>query len=135
MLVAEELLDVPLGHVGLLGRQTEDAVELAHEVGEARHVVVEDAEVAAETPTPKIALRHYLMTTEDHFARTSGAAQKAAQQNREMPKMACNGYRGEGEKPAFQGIARVCTNLHNSLVGRAGVEPATPRFSAACSTA
>ena len=30
MLAAEELLDVPLGHVGLLGRQTEDALTLIH---------------------------------------------------------------------------------------------------------
>jgi len=89
--------------------------------------------------SPKIALKYYLMTTEDHFGRASGAAesaaQKAAQQGREMPKMACNGHREEGEKPAFRTISGVCTDLHNNLVGRAGVEPATPRFSAACSTA
>ena len=89
--------------------------------------------------SPKIALKHYLMTTEDHFARASGAAesaaQKAAQQEREMPKMACNGHQGEGGKPAYHSTAGVCTDLHNNLVGRAGVEPATPRFSAACSTA
>ncbi len=89
--------------------------------------------------SPKIALKHYLMTTENHFARASGeaesAAQKAAQQGREMPKMACNRHRGKAGKPPFRTISDVCTNLHKNLVGRAGVEPATPRFSAACSTA
>jgi len=89
--------------------------------------------------SPKIALKYYLMTTEDHFGRASGAsesaAQKAAQQGRKLPVRACNGHREEGEKPACNGIAGECTDLHNNLVGRAGVEPATPRFSAACSTA
>ena len=73
--------------------------------------------------SPKIALKHYLMVTEAHFVRASGAAQKAAQQGREMPVRACNGYREEGEKPAFQGTARACTDLQTSMVGRAGVEP------------
>ena len=75
--------------------------------------------------SPEIARRHYLMVTEDHFARASGAAQKAAQQNREMPEMTCNGYRGAGEEPAVQGIASGCKDLHNNVVEPRGFEPLT----------
>jgi len=81
--------------------------------------------------SPKIALKHYLMTTEDHFARASGATQKATQQEREMLKTPCNGHRGEGEKPAYHTIAGECTNLHTTLVGRAGVEPKIVRADSA----
>ena len=54
--------------------------------------------------SPEIARRHYLMVTEDHFQK---AAQKAAQQGREIPANACNGHRGEA-------VAGVCTDLHNT---------------------
>ncbi|MBL7141264.1 MAG: tyrosine-type recombinase/integrase, partial [Planctomycetes bacterium] len=75
--------------------------------------------------SPEIARRHYLMVTEGHFARASGAAQKAAQQEREMPEMVCSGYEGESGKPALQGITSGCKDLHNNVVEPRGFEPLT----------
>jgi len=72
--------------------------------------------------SPEIARKHYLSVTEAHFAR---AAQKAAQQEREMPEIACNAYEGKGENPALQGVSGDCTNLHTSLVEARGFEPRT----------
>jgi len=54
--------------------------------------------------SPEIARRHYLMVTQDHFQK---AAQKAAQQKREMPEMACNDHQEEA-------VAGVCTDIHTT---------------------
>jgi len=86
--------------------------------------------------SPKIALKHYLMVTDDDFARASGAAQKMAQY---LPEPGLPERERETadvqQRPDLPHDTEPYTNLHINLVGRAGVEPATPRFSAACSTA
>ena len=86
--------------------------------------------------SPKIALKHYLMVTDDDFARASGAAQKMAQY---LPEPGLPERERETadvqQRPDLPRDTEPYTNLHINLVGRAGVEPATPRFSAACSTA
>ena len=79
--------------------------------------------------SPKVALKHYLRVTEGHFARAQGAAQKAAQQEREVPKTVGNSDGGKSQKPVLHSPERSFTDAHNNMVGRAGVEPATPAFS------
>ena len=75
--------------------------------------------------SPEIARKHYLSVTEADYERAQGAAQKAAQQEREMPETVCNADEGDGEEPAFQAAASGCTNLHNKLVEARGFEPRT----------
>jgi len=75
--------------------------------------------------SPEIARKHYLSVTEADYERAQGAAQKATQQEREMPEMARNGHKGEGEKAALQGISDSFTNLHKQLVEARGFEPRT----------
>lgn len=85
--------------------------------------------------TPKVALRHYLMVTEDHFAAAvrggletggAGAAQKAAQQ---MRATGCNALQPapsvEMEGKALQQLALQCTSLQKVRIAGAGLEPAT----------
>lgn len=103
--------------------------------------------------TKAIAAGHYLQVTDADFTRAVGdeagmvvstgkranygarGAQIAAQQANE-PK------RGEAQQstevPVFAGVLRhqalVCASPHKDLMGRAGLEPATPAFSMRCST-
>ena len=84
--------------------------------------------------SPKVALRYYLGMTEDHFAQGQSAAYNPAQQEREVLETVCSNSEGEGKGPSFPGASGGCTNQHKNMVGRAGVEPATPAFSVRCST-
>ncbi len=91
--------------------------------------------------TPKVAMRHYLMTTDEHFAAavkgdeqaaevvTGEAAQKAAQQ-------AHAGRRGESQPtnaahkktPVLLGLASSCESTQLAGMAGAGFEPTTSRL-------
>ena len=71
----------------------------------------------------EIARKHYLMTTDEHFQRAAGATQKAAQQVREVPEMACSGGEENEVKPELQTTAKDFTSLHISMVPLRGLEP------------
>ena len=74
--------------------------------------------------SPEIARRHYLMTTEEHFKKAvESAAQKAAQQEREMLEMVCNAGEENGAKPGLQTTAKDFTPLHKYMVTPTGLEP------------
>ncbi len=93
--------------------------------------------------SPKIAQRHYLQLTENHFAE---AVQKAVQDPVHNPvQQVAAGARTElqaemagCEKPNVYGVKRKgaapCENMKPHLVGRGGLEPPTPAFSVPCST-
>ena len=76
--------------------------------------------------TPKVAMRHYLQTTDAHF--------EAATQSLQNPtcSMSANGCEpsqvasnAQKKTPDFPGFAEDSNPLHSSQVGRAGLEPAT----------
>ena len=72
----------------------------------------------------EIARKHYLMTTDEHFAKATGkAAQKAAQQEREMSEMPCNGHQENGAKPDLQSPAKDFAPLTYIKVPPRGLEP------------
>jgi len=85
--------------------------------------------------SPKVALKHYLRVTEDHFARASGAAQNPAQYLPVSGLPEQEGGSGDvGEIQDLPPDTATYRSAHINMVGRAGVEPATPAFSVRCST-
>jgi len=83
--------------------------------------------------TPKVALQHYLMTTDAHFeAAIKGdekAAQNPAQQVHAISRNTSQNERAKSEKPAFfsdlQGSAAPCDVAGAGRIAGAGLEPAT----------
>ncbi|MBA3482093.1 MAG: tyrosine-type recombinase/integrase [Pirellulales bacterium] len=91
--------------------------------------------------TPKMAMRHYLMTTDEHFAAavkgenpavddaTGEAAQKAAQQahvstcSEPQPAMAAH-----EKTPVLPGLANPCDTVQVFRMAGAGFEPTTSRL-------
>ena len=83
--------------------------------------------------TPSVALRHYLMTTDEHFKvavdGTMQAAQNAAQQAHASPRKEQQAEPSAHEKtPDLPGFAGCCDSSHQSKVAGAGFEPATSRL-------
>ena len=80
----------------------------------------------------KIAAKHYLQVTDDHFSK---AVQNPVQQSAET---ACNGPQADlpasKKAPTLQEVATHCEVLQNSLAPPVGLEPTTQRLTAACST-
>jgi integrase len=76
--------------------------------------------------SPKVAMRHYLQTTEAHFEAATSALQNPTY------GMSANGCKPQNEPitahnktPEKPGFAEDCSSLHTPKVGRAGLEPAT----------
>ncbi len=84
--------------------------------------------------TPRIAIKHYLMTTAEHFEDAvrvddQKATQKATQQASAMPEMGCEEPQVETtaheKTPVVQGFASRCDVVQQPKVVPAGFEPAT----------
>jgi integrase len=83
--------------------------------------------------TPKVAMRHYLMTTEEHFEdavnRDQSAARKAAQYTSERAE---NGQKEQSpettQAPVLPGLATICGVMQNTKVAGTGFEPVTSRL-------
>lgn len=84
--------------------------------------------------SPAVAVKHYLMMTEDHFKRAlepeEKAIQKAIQQGREMPEMARNASGAaetkSGQNPVFKPFQADSQNFaptYKDLVTLTGLEP------------
>ena len=83
--------------------------------------------------TPKVAMRHYLMTTDEHFdAAVRGgekAAQKEAQYTSETAETGLQAMGPENAKaPVLPGLASNCGFLRNPEMAGTGFEPATSRL-------
>ena len=84
--------------------------------------------------TPSVAMRHYLMTTDEHFATAIGdggaeAAQKAAQSVSGMPRKALQTTLAAHEKtPVLQGFTEGDDDTPLLGVAGTGFEPATSRL-------
>lgn len=71
--------------------------------------------------SPAVAAKHYLQTTEDHYARaTAEVAQNVAQQSPEMPRNALN---SESPEAVLQAAAGDCAHMQINMVRSRGVEP------------
>jgi integrase len=83
--------------------------------------------------TPKVAMRHYLMTTDEHFdAAVRGeekVARNAAQYTSETVEIGRQVTGLENEKaPVLPGLSSNCSLLRNAVVAGTGFEPATSRL-------
>jgi len=83
--------------------------------------------------TPTVAMRHYLMTTDEHFAMAvrgvGEAAQKAAQQAHAMGRKEPHAeVVAHGKTPVLPGFARSCDYTQPPKMAGAGFEPATSRL-------
>ena len=83
--------------------------------------------------TPKVAMRHYLMTTDEHFdAAVRGqekATRKAAQYTSETAEIGLQVMEPENAKaPVLPGLASYCGLLRDTEVAGTGFEPATSRL-------
>ena len=88
--------------------------------------------------SPSVAMRHYLMTTDEHFqSATEGeqnittpkALQKAAQSVHETPRNSQQVNTPAQEKtPVLQGLACSCESLQVQGIAGTGFEPATSRL-------
>ena len=80
--------------------------------------------------SPKVAAKHYLQVTDDHFRRASEAVQNPVQQPSEHGGTEQNSSETAEAESAFfndvQGNSRTCKELPMSSMGEAGFEPARP---------
>ena len=83
--------------------------------------------------TPSVAMRHYLMTTDEHFAAAIGgdgkAAHKAAQHAHASNRTDSQSQPSAQEKtPALLRFATSCDTVQKARVAGAGFEPTTSRL-------
>ena len=83
--------------------------------------------------TPSVAMKHYLMVTDEHFNSAvrdeTHAAQKAAQQGAVLAGNTSHGARGPNAEPlAKLGVADNCDLLQRSKMAGTGFEPVTSRL-------
>ena len=71
-------------------------------------------------------MKHYLMTTDEHFDQAAGVQPKAAQQTRAPSSMGSQANTEEHEKtPVLPGSAASCGRLPQEKVEDRGLEPLT----------
>jgi hypothetical protein len=77
-----------------------------------------------------VAKKHYLQTTEEHFARACAPSEKAHRKAQLQPApIPCNAVQRQTRPPENSGNTRDCTALHQYTplqVAEAGLEPARP---------
>lgn len=114
-------------------RQKQHRASRQTELGEQFPIQVVDAWMGN---TPNMALDHYLMTTDEHFAKAVAgnvqnpkATQKAAQQ---IAEMGGNGKKAETpaheKTPVLPGFAKGCGKLPGRRIGPEGLEPPTNKL-------
>ena len=88
--------------------------------------------------TKAIAAGHYLQVTDADWTRATGAQKAAANPAAEARPITPTGYQPKTKHPRISreiaGVGTKCDAVESGLVGRAGLEPATPAFSMRCST-
>ena len=79
--------------------------------------------------TPAVAMRHYLMTTDEHFEAAVRGETEAAQHTHAVGRTEPQAEVAAQQKaPVSQGLAIPCDVVHMRILGRAGLEPATNRL-------